>query len=40
MLEIASSTVSAHVKKIYQKLDIHNRAEATAAAVNLNLYNP
>jgi DNA-binding NarL/FixJ family response regulator len=40
MLRIASSTVSAHIKKIYQKLDIHNRAEATAAAVNLNLINP
>jgi DNA-binding NarL/FixJ family response regulator len=40
MLRIANSTVSAHIKKIYQKLDIHNRAEATAAAVNLNLYNP
>lgn len=40
MLEIANSTVSAHIKKIYQKLNIHNRAEATAAAVNLNLYNP
>jgi DNA-binding NarL/FixJ family response regulator len=40
MLLIANSTVSAHIKKIYQKLDIHNRAEATAAAVNLNLYSP
>jgi DNA-binding NarL/FixJ family response regulator len=40
LLHIANSTVSAHIKKIYQKLDIHNRAEATAAAVNLNLYNP
>ena len=40
MLLIASSTVSAHIKKIYQKLDIHNRAEATAAAVNLNLIKP
>jgi DNA-binding NarL/FixJ family response regulator len=40
MLLIATSTVSAHIKKIYQKLDIHNRAEATAAAVNLNLYSP
>ncbi len=40
MLLIANSTVSAHIKNIYQKLDIHNRAEATAAAVNLNLYSP
>ncbi len=40
MLFIADSTVSAHIKKIYQKLDIHNRAEATAAAVSLNLYSP
>ena len=40
MLRIANSTVSAHIKKIYQKLDIHNRAEATAAAVNLNLISP
>ncbi len=40
MLLIANSTVSAHIKKISQKLDIHNRAEATAAAVNLNLYSP
>jgi len=40
MLLIASSTLSAHIKKIYHKLDIHNRAEATAAAVNLNLIRP
>lgn len=40
MLLIAGSTVCAHIKKIYQKLDIHNRAEATAAAVNLNLIRP
>jgi len=39
-LDVAKSTVASHVKSIYQKLDIHNRAEAAAAAVRLNLYKP
>ncbi len=40
LLEIAEGTVSAHVKKIYEKLDVHNRAEATIAAIGLNLVTP
>ncbi|MFT5793071.1 MAG: DNA-binding NarL/FixJ family response regulator [Saprospiraceae bacterium] len=40
LLAVARSTVASHIKSIYQKLDIHNRAEAAAAAVRLNLYKP
>jgi DNA-binding NarL/FixJ family response regulator len=40
LLDISGNTVAFHIKKIYKKLNIHNRAEATAAAVNMNLYNP
>lgn len=40
LLGIAQNTVSAHVKKVYKKLDLHNRAEATAMAVAMNLYQP
>jgi DNA-binding NarL/FixJ family response regulator len=40
LLNISGNTVAFHIKKIYKKLNIHNRAEATAAAVNMNLYNP
>jgi len=40
LLEIADGTVSAHVKKIHEKLDVHNRAEATIAAISLNLVSP
>ncbi len=37
ILHISSHTVSDHVKNIYRKLNLHNRAEATAAAVSLHL---
>jgi len=40
LLEISSNTVSHHIKNLYSKLNIHNRAEATAAAVQLNIFNP
>ncbi|MFT6756343.1 MAG: DNA-binding NarL/FixJ family response regulator [Chitinophagales bacterium] len=40
LLEISANTVAFHIKKIYKKLNIHNRAEATAAAVNRDLYKP
>ena len=40
LLQIASNTVSVHIKSIYRKLNLHNRAEATAVAVSMNLYNP
>ena len=39
LLDIASNTVSHHIKNIYSKLNVHNRAEATAAAVQLKLYS-
>lgn len=40
LLGITQNTVAAHVKKVYKKLDLHNRAEATAMAVSMNLYQP
>lgn len=40
LLGIAHNTVAAHVKSVYKKLDLHNRAEATAMAVTMNLYQP
>ncbi len=40
LLVISSNTVSHHIKNIYSKLNVHNRAEATAAAVHLNLFRP
>lgn len=40
LLGIANNTVSAHVKNVYRKLNLHNRAEATAMAVAMNLYQP
>ncbi len=40
LLDISPNTVSFHVKRIYKKLNVHNRAEATAAAVNMKLYSP
>ena len=40
LLEITSNTVSHHIKSIYAKLNVHNRAEATAAAIQFNLYSP
>ncbi|MEX0618025.1 MAG: response regulator transcription factor [Pseudohongiellaceae bacterium] len=40
LLEISTNTVSHHIKSLYGKLNIHNRAEATAAAVQLNIFKP
>ncbi|MDG1444414.1 MAG: response regulator transcription factor [Pseudomonadales bacterium] len=40
LLDISANTVSHHIKNIYSKLNVHNRAEATAAAVHLNLFKP
>lgn len=40
LLKIATNTVSVHIKSIYRKLNLHNRAEATAVAVTMNLYKP
>jgi DNA-binding NarL/FixJ family response regulator len=40
LLSISSNTVSHHIKNLYSKLNIHNRAEATAAAVQLNIFKP
>ena len=40
LLEISTNTVSYHVKNLYIKLKVHNRAEVTAAAVQLNIFNP
>lgn len=36
-LTVALSTVQWHVKNIYQKLDVHNKSEATARAFQLRL---
>ncbi len=40
LLDISTNTVSHHVKNIYSKLNVHNRAEATMAAVKMKLYTP
>jgi len=40
LLGISTNTVKHHVKSLYDKLNVHNRAEATAAAVQLNIYKP
>ena len=40
LLEISINTVYVHIKNLYKKLDVTNRAEATAAAVRLQLYAP
>ena len=40
LLGISANTVSHHVKNLYSKLNVHNRAEATAAAVQLNIFQP
>lgn len=40
LLGISSNTVSHHIKNLYSKLNIHNRAEATAAAVQLKIFVP
>ena len=40
LLQIATNTVSVHIKSIYRKLNLHNRAEATAVAMSMNLYTP
>lgn len=37
MLDISVNTVSHHIKKIYTKLNIHNRAQAVSAAAELRL---
>ena len=39
MLGIANNTSAVHIKSIYRKLKIHNRAEATAAAMAMRLYD-
>ncbi len=36
-LSISENTVKTHVKNIYQKLDVHNRAEAIARAEEFGL---
>ncbi|MCH7743718.1 MAG: response regulator transcription factor [Proteobacteria bacterium] len=40
LLGISVNTVAHHVKNLYGKLNVHNRAEATAAAVQLNIFQP
>ncbi len=40
LLNISTNTVSHHIKNLYSKLNVHNRAEATAAAVQLNIFKP
>lgn len=40
LLAISTNTVSHHIKNLYSKLNIHNRAEATAAAVQLKIFVP
>ncbi len=37
LLDISKNTVAHHIKSIYNKLNVHNRAEATAAAMQLKL---
>lgn len=37
LLRISKNTVAHHIKSIYNKLNVHNRAEATAAAMQLKL---
>jgi DNA-binding NarL/FixJ family response regulator len=38
-LNVAESTVSSHIKAVYQKLDISSRAEATTEATRMGLLN-
>jgi len=40
LLDISANTVSYHIKNLYGKLNVHNRAEATVAAVQLNIFMP
>jgi DNA-binding NarL/FixJ family response regulator len=40
LLEISNNTVAHHIKSLYSKLNVHNRAEATAVAVQLNIFDP
>ena len=37
ILDISRNTVAHHIKSIYTKLNVHNRAQATAAAMKLNI---
>ncbi|PID45902.1 MAG: DNA-binding response regulator [Proteobacteria bacterium] len=37
MLELTSNTISWYIKQIYQKLDVHSRAEATLEASRMGL---
>ena len=40
LLGISPNTVSHHIKSLYSKLNVHNRAEATAAAMQLEIFKP
>lgn len=40
LLKISPNTVSHHIKSLYSKLNVHNRAEATAAAMQLRIFKP
>ena len=40
ILDISRNTVAHHIKSIYSKLNVHNRAQATAAAVKMKILDP
>lgn len=40
LLGITGHTVKTHIRKVYEKLEVHSRGEAVAEAIHLNLVDP